>query len=276
MARGRSTRRRAATRGGRPRRRGAAGKRGAPEDPASFYASVLELLNGTDIPFLLGGSHAVGVYTDVPPRTKDLDVFCRAGDYPRILSAAAAAGYETEVEDERWIAKIRRGDYYCDVIFGSANALAPVTDSWFREERFGTVCGVRTRLVPPSETIWSKAFIMDRGRFDGNVIAQLILRERDAIDWRRVLGYMEQHWEVLLQHVLRFRYIYPSERDAIPAWLLDELLSRLAGQRQMPLPRKRACRGRLFSRDDFLIDITVWGFADAIGESGPENGEKAR
>jgi hypothetical protein len=27
---------------------------------------------------------------------------------------------------------------------------------------------------------------------------------------------MEQYWEVLLIHILNFRFIYPSERDKIP------------------------------------------------------------
>ncbi len=242
----------------------------SPHDPAAFYIAILKLLNGTGIQYVVGGSHATAVYTGVPPRTKDLDVFCRAGDYPRIIAAAEAAGYGTELEDERWIAKIRRGEHYCDVIFGSANAIAPVTDSWFQEQRFGRVCGVQVRLLPPTETVWSKAFIMDRGRFDGNIVCHMILKQHQHIDWRRLLSYMEQHWEVLLIHLLRFRYIYPSERDAVPAWVLDELLGRVAAQRRMPRSRQRSCRGRLFSRDDFLPDVTRWGFADAIGQTGEQ------
>ena len=41
--------------------------------------------------------------------TKDLNVFCKAGDFPRILLHFKEHGFETEVEDERWIAKVRRG-----------------------------------------------------------------------------------------------------------------------------------------------------------------------
>ena len=33
---------------------------------------------------------------------------------------------------------------------------------------------------------------------------------------RRLLSYAEQYWEVLLIHVLNFRFIYPTERDRIP------------------------------------------------------------
>lgn len=235
-------------------------------DGCAFYAAVLGVLKESGVPFQVGGSHAVGVYLGVAPHTKDIDVFCLAGDYPKLLRAGIEAGYEAEVEDERWIAKLRRGDEFCDVIFGSANLVSPVTEAWFAERREGEVCGVKVPLVPPTELIWSKVFIMDRARFDGNTVAQLILRQHESIDWKRLLAYMEQHWEVLLFHVLRFRYVYPSERDVVPADLLDELLSRLTDQRAMPRPQRRACRGRLFSRDDFDIDITQWGFADAVGD----------
>lgn len=235
-------------------------------DASAFYADILEALGESGAPWLVGGSHASGLYLGTPPFTKDLDVFCLAGDYPRLVRAAVAAGAHAEVEDERWIAKVRRGDYFCDIIFGSANLITPVTEAWFEQPHTDRLCGVSVRLVPPTELIWSKAFIQDRGRFDGNIIAQLILKQHHRIDWKRLLGYMEQHWEALLTHVLRFRYIYPSERHAIPDWLLDELLGRLADQRAMPRPQLRACRGRLFSRDDFELDIGRWGFADAVGD----------
>ena len=58
---------------------------------------------------------------------------------------------------------------------------------------------------------------------------------------------MELYWEVLLIHVLNFRFIYPTEREAIPHWLLDELMERLAAQAQMPPAQMKICRGRLFS-----------------------------
>jgi hypothetical protein len=232
----------------------------------AFYASILTLLTKRRIPHLVGGAFAVNSYTGMNRGTKDVDIFCRAGDYPRILKAAADAGHHTEVEDERWIAKIRKGAYFCDVIFGSANLISPVTDQWFSERFPYTLFGVPVNLIPPTELIWSKSFIMDRIKFDGNDIAHVMLAQRRHVDWKRLLAYMDLHWEVLLVHVLRFRYIYPFARTVVPGWLMDELLAREQLQRSMPLPRKKACRGRIFSRDDFEIDISTWGFADAVGD----------
>jgi hypothetical protein len=229
-----------------------------------FYASILRLVSAARIPFLVGGTYAMNAYVGLDRATKDVDIFCRAGDYPRILRVCAAAGYQVEILDERWIAKVKRGKHFCDVIFGSANALATVTDEWFAgPPHSGRVLGVHVHLLPPAELVWSKAFIMDRNKFDGNDITHIMLRTE--VDYRRLLSYMEQHWEVLLGLVLRFRYIYPSERGRIPDWLMDELLGRVANQRRLPAATTRVCRGRVFSRDDFEIDITKWGFADLIG-----------
>ena len=71
--------------------------------------------------------------------------------------------------------------------------------------------------------IWSKAFIQLRHRYDGADIAHLILKQHAQIDWRRLLGYVDLHWEVLLVHLLNFRWAYPSERDCVPRWLMGTL-----------------------------------------------------
>jgi len=113
--------------------------------------------------------------------------------------------------------------------------------------------------------IWSKAFIQYRERYDGADVAHLILKKSEEIDWTRLLSYLEAYWEVLLIHVLNFRFIYPSEREKIPRWLLDELMSRLQHQIALPTPRIKTCRGRLYSKTDYAVDVVEWGFADLVG-----------
>jgi hypothetical protein len=68
--------------------------------------------------------------------------------------------------------------------------------------------------------------------------------------------------------VLSFRWIYPSERDAVPAWLLDELLERLRRQRERPAPGARLCRGRLLSSSDYRSAIENSRFLEIEGECG--------
>jgi hypothetical protein len=237
----------------------------SPEAEA-FYAEALRELVGDGAPFLLSGTYAVAAYTGITRPTKDLDIFCRAGDLPRILSRFQARGDTVEIEDERWIGKVRRGAHFFDVIFASVNGTMPVNDQWFLEAREVEILGTKVRIVAPTELIWSKAFIQLRHRYDGSDVAHVILRQHDQIDWRRLLSTMEAHWEVLLMHLLNFRWIYPSERDRVPRWLLDELLERLRLQLDLPPAQMRVCRGRMFSRIDYQIDVQEWGFADVGGE----------
>jgi hypothetical protein len=237
-----------------------------PPDAEAFYAKSLQLLGECGVPFLLSGTYAVCAYTGIVRPTKDLDVFCKAGDFPKILACFQAHGYRTEVEDERWIAKVWEGERFFDVIFAMSNGAAPVTDAWFEGNDTIEVYGARPKITAPTELIVSKMFIQDRYRYDGADVAHVLLRQSDRIEWRRLLSYMEPHWEVLLIHLLNFRFIYPTERDLIPTWVMRELIERLKAQTALPPARVKVCRGRMFSPRDYLIDITEWGFADVVGK----------
>ncbi|HEX5429836.1 MAG TPA: nucleotidyltransferase [Patescibacteria group bacterium] len=230
-----------------------------------FYIQALKLLNKSGIPFMLGGTMAVKVYTDIERETKDMDIFVKPGDYPRVLNMFTEAGYKTSVEDERWLAKVRHNGTYFDVIFNLQNAQSPVNDNWFTESQIGTLFGIEIKLLPPAELILAKAFVQDRDKYEGSDIAHLILLKHKDIDWKRLLDYMEQYWEVLLIHLLNFRFIYPSERESVPKEILNELLSRLMHQAAAPTPKNKICRGRIFSLKDYYIDVSKFGFGDVIG-----------
>lgn len=232
----------------------------------AFYTESLRQLEESRFPFLLGGTYAVCHYTGLNRATKDMDVFCRASDCPRILAWFQNLGYAIEIEDERWIAKVKKGEHFIDIIYNSTIAVTPVTDHWFAEAVTARVFGTAVRMMPPTELIWSKVFIQDRHKYDGADIAHLMLWQHAAIDWKRLLGYMEQYWEVLLIHVLNFRFVYPSERECIPRWLFDELVGRLRERAELPTPQVKVCRGRLFSRGNYHLDVTEWGFADVVGD----------
>lgn len=234
----------------------------------AFYAGAIRVLARARIPFLVAGTFALSAYTGISRPTKDFDIFCKAGDWPRILSLFKELGDEIRIEDERWLGKVTRGDVTFDVIFGSSNGATPVSDLWFEHARKGRALGQQVRFVSPTELVWSKCFIQNRDRYDGADVAHLILRASEEIDWERLLRHMEVHWEVLLIHLLNFRFIYPSERERIPGWLIDELLDRLMHQRRLPSPDRKICRGRMFSAADFEIDVHKWGFTDILGGSG--------
>ena len=75
----------------------------------TFYAEALRELNGLGLPFLLAGTYAIAAYTGISRPTKDLDIFCKAGDYTRVLSHFKGLGYSVEIEDDRWLGKVFKG-----------------------------------------------------------------------------------------------------------------------------------------------------------------------
>jgi hypothetical protein len=233
-----------------------------------FYSEAIRQLVLSDIPFLLAGTYAVSAYTGITRQTKDLDVFCKAADYPHILVHFKKLGHRIIIEDDRWLAKVFKGRTFLDVIFASSNGTMAIDDIWFEHARQTKVFGISVRVIGPTELIWSKCFVQARDRYDGADVAHLILKANDQIDWSRLLAYMDADWEILLIHLLNFRWIYPSDQTRIPDWLMDELLGRLAGQRQQPRSQPKICRGRLLSREDYEIDVTQWGFADVEGNGG--------
>jgi len=238
----------------------------------SFYGEALRELSHLGLPFLLAGTYAVSAYTGITRTTKDLDVFCRPGDYPRILAHFKDLDYQIEIEDDRWIGKVYKDELFFDVIFAAANGTMPVGDEWFEHAKQTEVFGIPVRIIGPTELVWSKAFIQARTRYDGADVVHVMLKQHEHIDWRRLLAYMDLHWEVLLMHVLNFRWIYPTERDHVPRWLLHELIERLQRQLALPAPRVKTCRGRMFSRADYEIAIRQWGFADIDADEDESDG----
>lgn len=245
-----------------------------PPRAVDFYVESLRLLAESKIPFLLSGTYALSCFTGIVRPTKDLDVFCKAGDAPRILAHFKERGYQIEVEDERWIGKVWRDTDFFDIIYNISTASIPITEDWFRDVYQAEVYGTIVRITPPTEFILSKLFLQDRYRYDGADVAHVILKQHDQIDWKRLLDAMELYWEVLLIHILNFRFVYPTRRDLVPRWLFDELLDRLHAQAELPAAGIDICRGRLLSPRDYVIDIGEWGFADVVGKGLEERHER--
>jgi hypothetical protein len=245
-----------------------------PAEAVDFYVESLRLLKESGVPFLLSGTYALACFTGISRPTKDLDVFCKPSDAPKILSFFKDRGYRIEMEDERWIGKVWLGGHFFDVIFSISSASIAITDEWFQDSYEAEVYGTVVRVTPPTQFILSKLFLQTRYRYDGADIVHVILIKHDAIDWHWLLAQMELYWEVLLINVLNFRFVYPTERHLIPRWLYDELLARLKAQDEMPPASVRICRGRLISPTDYVVDINDWGFADVVGRGLEERHER--
>jgi hypothetical protein len=234
-------------------------------DPVSrdFYQSAIRYLHDAGIPFLIGGAYSYARHTALERHTKDFDLFVLPDDHDRALSTLAAAGYNVELTYPHWLGKAFSGDNCIDLIFGSGNGVARVDEGWFRHAIPGHVVGMDVLLCPVEETIWSKSFVMERERFDGGDIMHLIRGAGRNIDWIRLLERFGAHWRVLFSHLTMFGFCYPSQRDIIPSWVLQELMYRLQDEISTTPPSEQICQGTLLSRAQYLVDIEQWGYADA-------------
>ncbi len=224
-----------------------------------FYLRAMTILDEAEIEYLVGGGYALAHHTGIARDTKDLDVFVRPGASRRAVDALAAAGYRTEWTWPHFLAKAMIDSAFVDVLFSSGNGLSPVDDEWFAHAEAGEILGRKAKVVPAEEMIATKAFVMERERFDGADVAHLLLRRASHMDWQRLLRRFEGHERVLQAHLLLFGYIYPSQRLEIPDWVPDELNERIMAE---PQTNECVCRGTFLAQHQYQIDVHKWGFID--------------
>jgi hypothetical protein len=223
----------------------------------------MEVLNRAGVPFLVGGAFAFIHQAGIDKSTKDLDIFARPRDVQRLLEACAAAGYDTELVFSHWLAKIRSPEGFIDVIFSSGNGVATVDEGWFEHSTSGEVLSVPVRIAPAEETLWSKAFVMERERFDGADVVHLILAHGELLDWERLLTRFGPHWRVLLAHLVLYGFIFPSARSKVPVWVMQKLTQRLEKELVAPDAGDAVCYGTLLSWSQYLGDVMGGSFRDA-------------
>lgn len=232
-------------------------------ETAAFYRRALQALADAGIPFLVGGAFAHACFTGIRRSTKDLDLFIKREDYERIAALMAALGWRNEMPYPHWLAKVYEGEDFIDLIFNSGNGLTPVDDEWFRDNAVADVLGVQVRVANIEDSLLSKAFIMERERYDGADIAHLIQANAESIDWEGLVRRFGAQWRVLFAHLVLFGFVYPGERHRVPAWVMEKLTSRLGAETRQKAPEDpRICNGTLVSREQYLFDVEKLGYID--------------
>lgn len=234
----------------------------APDDirAAEMYRSVLWHLREAGIPYLVGGTYALEHHAGLVRDTKDLDLFVRRADWSRVEETLARQGVRCELVFTHWLGKARSGHHFVDLIFSGGNGMVEVDDDWLRHGVPSVILEVPVHLVGAEEMIWSKSYVMERERYDGADIAHILRQSGATIDWVRLIQRFGTHAAVLLSHIVLFQFVYPAHRETIPDWVMDELWQRARTAEPVPA---RLCRGTLLSREQYLPDITDWGYLDA-------------
>ncbi len=237
---------------------------GLPDDPAHLvYRRALQTLHDAGIPFLVGGAFGFESFTGFARQTKDLDLFVRPSDSRRLLECLAEAGFHTTMRFPHWLGKAWDQGHSIDVIFSSGNGLCTVDDGWFTHALPSVVLGVDVWLTPAEEMLWSKAFIMERNRYDGADIAHLLRAQAAKLDWARLLSRFNRHWRVLFSHVVLFGFIYPEQRLRVPEWFMREMFRRMDQETKALPADRRVCQGTLLSWAQYLIHTERGEYEDA-------------
>lgn len=229
---------------------------------SAFYRHAMEVLADHNLPFLVGGAYALECHTGIVRRTKDFDIFVRPRHARPVLKALSKFGYQSELTFSHWLGKAFHGDDFIDVIFSSGNGICTVDDEWFEHSLPGVVLGMELRLCPAEETIWQKAFILERDRCDTADVAHLLRATAERLDWDRLLRRFDRHWRVLYAHLVLFGFIYPHERHKIPAAVMDRLAERLF-ESDCQAGAEAVCQGTLLSATQYLRDIDYEGLSDS-------------
>jgi predicted nucleotidyltransferase len=235
---------------------------GAEENPdaIAFYKEILKVLTENNSRFMIGGTYALKHYTRIEGSPKDMDVFCLPPDFPAILNLFADNGWKTEHTDARWLGKVFKDKRYTDIIFSSVNQVFYIDEDWYKFSTEGEMFGYKVRFIPAEELLWSKIFVQNRERYDGADINHLILRYGHKMDWERVWKRVETYWQIFYAHIILFRFVYPSEKNIIPEWLVKMLTERAAEDEKLPPAIERVCRGPLIDQTQYRTDIIDWGF----------------
>jgi hypothetical protein len=221
-----------------------------------FYHEALLRLQNSGEEFMVGGGFAFYHYTDISRHTKDLDIFCKASQVPRILKVFEDYGYTVQFTDVRWLAKVFSQEHFMDIIFDSPNNICAVDDSWYRYAVPADFQGVPVKMLPVEELIWCKLFVQNRERYDGADVNHLLLHCGQTLDWQRLMERIDRHWHLLLAQLLLFQFVYPSDyQHIIPRPLFDELLERSRQQYLTPPPQEKVCRGPLIDQTQYAVDI---------------------
>jgi hypothetical protein len=235
-------------------------------ESCAFYKDVVDRLTHAEIPFVVGGAFAFAHFTGIHRDTKDLDLMLKRADIERALSMLEAVGYRSELTFPHWLAKVYEeegeGSDFVDLIFNSGNGVADVDDDFFRNGCEAPLLDRHVGVCPIEEMIWTKAFVMERERYDGADIAHLLHRCADRIDWLRLLRRFGEHWRLLFVHVTLLGYIYPNERLGVPAWVMRALQVRFEREARVRSVGAPVCGGTLVSRQQFLVDVIDWGYVD--------------
>ena len=233
-----------------------------PEVQSEVFRAALMALNTHRVPYVIEGAFAIYYYCGMWRNTKDLDIFVEEKNVGQALAALNQFGFETSIEEPRWLSKAVRNECFVDIIHGSGNRLAKIDSLWISRGRKARILGLPALIASPEDTISFKAFIQERHRYDGADILHIIEGLGGKLEWEYLIERFGDHWPLLLAIVTNFFYVYPSHRDYVPRWVYEALINKLQTSLYDNQPLLPVCQGTLISTFSYVADLER-GYQDA-------------
>jgi hypothetical protein len=225
-----------------------------------IFREALKALIAGEARFVVAGAFATHHHTGFWRNTKDLDVFCTPDDATGILELLARAGFQTHVEEKHWLGKAFKQGVMVDVIWGGGNWATFVDEHWLEHAKPGRVLDVPVLIAPAQDMILSKAWVAGRERYDGTDICHLIRACGREFDWDDLVARFGDHWGLLLQYLVLFRFVYPEDRDIVPPRVIHDLAGRIGTDAEIADGLK--FRGPLVDRYGYLHVLRKEGLPD--------------
>jgi hypothetical protein len=206
-----------------------------PDRDWAVYRDAIRQVRALNIPFAFGGAFAIAVYTGSLRNTKDFDFYVRPGDREAMIHALTAAGLEDHFGrlpyDRSWIHRASRGEIIVDAIWTMANHRAVVDDGWVTRGPEITIRGERLRTIPIEELIWSKLYVLQRGRCDWGDVFNLLDAEARSVDWEHLLNRLAEDQPLLAGALEVFGWLAPDRVHEVPTAVWSSLgVSRPGGE----------------------------------------------
>ncbi len=187
------------------------------------YRRVLEEAQARALRFALGGGFAVSAYTSFWRSTKDIDIYVLPSDRDAMIAVLTDAGlddyYDQLPYDREWIYRGRHNGAIVDVIWEMANHHAKVDEAWLTRGPEVEVDGLRLRVLPPEELIWSKLHILQRDRCDWPDALNLIYVAGEDLDWDYLLDRVADGARLMAGVLSAFIWLCPGRARKLPPWL---------------------------------------------------------
>jgi hypothetical protein len=204
-------------------------------EQTAVIRSVLSAANELEVPYVLGGGHAVNRHGGPWRNTKDLDLFVPPDARDRVIDCLAGLGftdyYSVWPYDREWIYRAQKGNKIVDVIWQSANKTGFVDAGWRERATPGEFAGVSTWFASAEDLIWLKAFIVQRDRCDWPDVLNLITAAEGRLNWDWLLERFGPHWRLLQAVFHLFDWTCPQHAGYVPVRIREELAWRVAGRR---------------------------------------------